>query len=208
MRESSREAMRRRILALGGAVVLVLAACSGRAHDTAPTTTPPSPSTVAAPNPDVIPPVITVAYVNAVLAVLNHVYGNATRALRVTHSVSTDVKSDLRAIFNDPLYAQQVHAATLSLKGVINNVRADPGDLRTVVIRLITGSPTCIFVETKTNFSAAFIHPTPQPASEYYELAPKQHAENPQGINPTPWAFAVNSAYLTPTSVATTCASA
>ena len=71
---------------------LVLAACSGKSHDAAPTTSAPPPPTTAAttqaslpasttPNPDVIPPVITVAYVNAVFAVLNHINGNAARSL-------------------------------------------------------------------------------------------------------------------------------
>ena len=71
------------------AILLTLAACSGKSHDSAPTTPPPttaattqaSPPTTAGPNPDVIPPVITAAYVNAVFAVLNHVYGDATRTI-------------------------------------------------------------------------------------------------------------------------------
>jgi hypothetical protein len=204
--------MRRRLLALGGAVVLAVAACSSGSHQAIPPTTSPLPTTsvvpiAGGPNPEVIPPVITVAYVNAVLTALNHVYGNATRDLRSTHTVTPTVKLYLRSIFNDPLYNQQVNAASLSLQGVINNVRANPGDLKTTVSRLITASENCIFVQTKTDFSQAFIHPTPQPASEYYELAPKQSGDDPGNLNPTPWAFAANLAYLTPTSVASTCPS-
>jgi hypothetical protein len=210
--ESSREAMRRKILALGTAALLAVAACSGSSRNASPTGSR-APSTIATtdqgrPNPDDIPPTVTVSYVNEVLAVLNHVYGDATRSLRSSHSVSTAVKTDLRSIFNDPLYDQQVHAATLSLHGVIDNVRPDPGDLKTSVLRLITASATCIFVQTKTDFSSAFIHPTPQPASEYFELAPKQSGADPQHLNPTPWAFAVNLAYRSPTSAASTCPSA
>jgi hypothetical protein len=205
--------MRRRLLVLGGAVVLAVAACSSGSHRASPPTTVPVTSTsvvpvAGGPNPDVVPPVITVAYVNAVLSALDHVYGDATRDLRSAHMVTPAVKTNLRSIFNDPLYDEQVHAASLSLEGVINNVRADPGDLKTTVSRLITASRDCIFVETKTDFSEAFIHPTPQPASEYYELAPKQPGGDPGNLNPTPWAFAANLAYLTPTSAASTCPSA
>jgi hypothetical protein len=149
-----------------------------------------------------------VAYVDAVLAALNHVYGNATRALRSSHAVSAEVKTDLRSIFNDPLYDQQVDAAKLSLQGVINNVRSHPGDLKTTVSRLLTASTSCIFVKTQTDFSSAFIHTTPEPASEYFELAPKQPDDDPSNLNPTRWAFAKSLAYRTPTSIASTCPSA
>jgi hypothetical protein len=199
--------MRRRLLALGGAAVLVAAACSSGTHRASPPSTTAPASATAAPNPDVIPPVITVAYVNAVFAVLNHIYGNATRVLRATHAVTPEVKADLRAIFNDPLYAEQVQAANLSLRqGVINNVRLHPGDLRTVVTRLIRASSSCIFAETKTDFSAAFVHATPQPAAEYFALSAKKSDSQLNNINPTPWAFAANEAYLSPTTVADPCA--
>ena len=130
--------MRRRVFVAGAVVVVALSACSGKGRDAAPTTTAPpattaattraSPPTTTVPNPDVVPAVITPAYVNAVFAVLNHVYGDATRSLRASHAVTSGVKTDLRVIFNDPLYSAQVQAATLSLSGAIANVRPDVGD--------------------------------------------------------------------------------
>ncbi len=126
--------MRRKILALGGVVALALGSCSSRAHDATPTTTspttttPPTPSTTAAPSPDVLP-VITVAYVNAVFAVLNHIDGNATRALAARRWCLPTVKADIRSIYNDPLYTDELVMATDSLKVPINNVR--PGAERT-----------------------------------------------------------------------------
>jgi hypothetical protein len=202
--------MRRKLVALGGAVVVALAACSGGSHQSTPTTLSPAtgsppPSATAAINPEVIPPVITVAYVNAVLAVLNHIYGNATRSLRSDHAVTPQVKADLRSIFNDPLYTEQVQTASESLRGPINNVRSNSGDGVTVVKTLISRNSSCIFVETTTTLAAVLVHVTPSPASEYYELAPKQPGDDPDGLNPTPWAFAFNVAYLTPTTVQDRC---
>jgi hypothetical protein len=210
--------MRNKILTLGTLVALLalpLAACSGGSHDAAPTTLASPPATTAAstqaaptsasPNPDVIPPVITVAYVNAVFAVLNHVYGNATRSLRASHAITASAKEDLRAIFNDPLYSTQVQAATLSLKGAINNVRPDAGDGSTVVTKLLNATPSCVFAETRTDLSAVLVHPTPSAASEYYKLAPKQPSADPHDLNPTPWAFSFNAAYLTPTTLSNQC---
>jgi hypothetical protein len=157
------------------------------------------------PNPDIIPPVITVTYVNAVLKTLFHVYGNATRTLATTRQVSTDVKADLRSIYNDPAYEQQLAAAQLSLRGVINNVRGDAGDPITVVKRLVSESSRCIFFEASTNLSLVLIHPTPAAASEYYELAPKDAGNDPLHLNPTPWAVSYNVAFLTPTTVPSRC---
>ncbi len=177
--------MRRKILALGSAVVLALAACSGRAHDTTPTTTP-APSTTAAPsptpttiNPDVIPPVITVAYVNAVFAVLNHI-GNATRKLVATHQVSSQVRAAFRSIYNDPLYSEEIQIAQDSLSDSINNVRPHPGDGVVRVRNLVTASHACLFPRTSTNLSAVLLHPTAVAASEYYELRPKQPGIDPE----------------------------
>ena len=98
-------------------------------HDAAPTTSapPPPPSTAATvqatppttalPNPDVIPPVITAAYVNAVFAVLNHINGDAVRALVASKRVTPTVTLYLRAMYNDPLYAEELRIAQQSLDG-------------------------------------------------------------------------------------------
>jgi hypothetical protein len=119
------------------------------------------------------------------------------------------VRSDLRAIFNDPAYAQQIQDLVESLRqGVISQVRPNGGDLTITVTRLITGTPTCIFVETTSDTSALFVHPTAAPASEYFELQPKQPRADPLHLNPTPWAFSSDEVFLTPTSAPSTCASA
>lgn len=185
--------MRRRILALGAVLACLVAGCSSSHRAAATTTT----STVPGPNPDVVPAVITPAYVNAVLADLNHVYGNATRALVATKAVTPAVREDLRAIFNDPLFAQQLSEATQSLSGPIQNVRSDPGDGTITVRRLIRSSGTCIFVETETNLSTVLVRPSPSPVAEYYELDLKQKGIDPNHLNPTPWAFGYNVDFFT-----------
>jgi hypothetical protein len=202
--------MRRKLLALGAAAAIVMAACSSGSNRASPSTTSPAPSTApvgqtTVANPGVIPSVITVAYVNAVLIALNHIYGNATRTLRSSHAITPEVMRDLRSIFNDPLYDQQIQAAKISLQGAIDNVRPNAGDGTTVVTHLISASPACIFVETSTDLSRVLVHPTPRAASEYYELAPKDSQNNTSTLNPTPWAFAYNSAFLTPTNVKDPC---
>jgi hypothetical protein len=193
--------MRRRVWVLGVVVLLfAVSACSGGGKKDA------RPPAIPGPNPDVIPAVITPAYVNAVFKVLNHIDGDATRLLAVQRVITPAVQTDYRAIYNDPMYASELAAASESIQqGVIKNVRTDAGDAVTTVVRLISASPRCIFVETATDLSAVFVEPRPSPASEYYELSPKQHGADPEHLNPTPWAISFNAAYLQPTEVASRC---
>ncbi len=211
--------MRRKVLMLGGVVLLAIAACSGPSHHSttptsvpAPPTSAPStsaPSTVSATDPYSVPRVITVAYVNSVLAALAHDNSDAARAFSDSRSINAVVTTDLRAIFNDPAYAQQIQDLVQSLRqGIISEVRPNGGDLKITVTRLITGTSSCIFVETTSDTSALFVHPSPPPASEYFELQPKQAGADPKHLNPTPWSFAYDEVFFTPTSAPSRCASA
>lgn len=190
----------RRLVALSIGCLAVMSGCSGARHHVV------LPTTTTLPDPDVVPAVITPAYVDAVFVALNHVYGNASRTLRADHAVTPAARADLRAIFGDPAYGAQLQAAQQAVdQGVINNIRPNAGDLVTTVTRLVTALPTCIFVEATTNFSAVQVKPTPTPASEFFQFAPKQARNDPEHINPTPWEIAVDDAYLKPTTVRTTC---
>jgi hypothetical protein len=196
--------MRRVWMAVGVGLALGAGACSSGHQAAAP---PPTTTSLPYPDPYVVPAVITPAYVNAVFAVLNHVYGNATRVLVATREVTPAVKADLRAIFNDPLYASQVLEAQQSLTGAINNVRPSPGDEVTQVVKLIYASRSCIFLQATSNLSAVLLHPTPEPASEYFELSPKEYSTHQSDLNPTPWAISADAAYLIPTSSPNPCVS-
>ncbi len=203
--------MRIRTLTLGVVVVLALAGCSGKSHDAAPTTRPASSTTAAtgsaagAPNPDVIPPVITVAYVNAVFAVLNHINGNAARSLVSANQITPVARADLRAIYNDPLFTIEMRVAQQAIATNFTNVRRPPGDRITIVTRLFPGDSKCVFVETHSSLSAVDLVPSPPAASEYWELLPKRTGIDPRHLNPTPWALSFNQAYVTPTTIPNQC---
>jgi hypothetical protein len=190
----------RRVIAAGVLVAALAGGCSSGSHHVT------SPSTTAAPNPEVVPAAITRAYVDSLFVVLNHVSSNAARELRIAHSVTPQVKANLRAAFNDPAYSTQLEGARQALaQGIVNNVRLNGGDPVTTVIQFLTADPDCIFVQTRTDFSPVEIRLTPQPASEYYELTPKQAGADPDHLNSTPWAIARNEAFETSTTVASTC---
>lgn len=211
LRESGGEAMRRPFLALAAGLG-ILAGCSGTGHSSAAPTSSEVSSTTGlvttttdAPNPEVVPQSITPAYVNAVFAVLNHINGNATRELVANGRLTSQAQSDLRAVYNDPLYGQEVRIAKQGLSGGFANVRHPPGDIVTTVVDLETAGPGCIFVETKSDFTAVLVRPTSPVPSEYWVLRPKHPGDDPGHINPTPWALAFNAVYLTPTTIPDQC---
>jgi hypothetical protein len=184
------------------AVMAVLAGCSSGRHTAAPTTTT---AQTASPNPDVVPAVITPAYVDAVFRVLNHVYGNATRELFQSRAVTPIVQTDLRAIFNNPLYGQELQNARDSLGTPPSSLRQPLGDVITTVVKMISASPECVFVQTSSDFTAVLAKPTTPAAAEYWVLRPKDTAADPNRLNPTAWALTFNADYLSPTSIPNQC---
>jgi hypothetical protein len=190
----------RRVIAAGVLVAAMAGGCSSGSHHVT------SPSTTAAVNPDVVPAVITPAYVDSVFVVLNHVAGNATRALVSSHTVSPQVVMDLRSIFNDPLFKDQLTSARSALTtGGLSNVMQDPGDSVTTVNELVSASPTCLFVEVSSDFSAVDISPPRIPAVDYLELQQKQARDDPGHLNRTPWAISSERVSATPTAVSSPC---
>lgn len=200
--------MRRRLALVVVAVMLVGTACSSGSHRAADPTTTSSTSSTVPPGPDpyVVPSVITPAYVNAVLAVLEHINGNAIRSLLTARAVTPQVTEDLRAIYNDPLYARELEIARQDLSEDLTNVKIPPGDIKLTVSKLISASPTCIFIETTADYGAVLIKPPPSAATTYWGLNMKISANDPLHLNSTPWAFFFNAVYLSPTVIPNQCA--
>lgn len=186
--------MRRRMLGTLLALVGLMAGSCSSAHK--PT---------AKPDPYAIPPLITASYVNSVFAALNHINGDVSRLLVADDGLSESALTDLRAVYNDPLYSKEVAIARQSLS-YLANVRRPPGDVVTTVSRMVFASPRCIFVSTASDYSAVAISPGRRAADEYWELQPKAPGNDPSDINPTPWALAFNADYLTPTTLRNQCA--
>ncbi|HWE54489.1 MAG TPA: hypothetical protein VG435_03210 [Acidimicrobiales bacterium] len=194
--------MRRLNLALVGVMMLVAGGCSSGGHSRAVPTTTTQP---AGPNPDVVPAVITPAYVNAVFAVLEHVDGNASRTLIESKSVTPQVIADIRAIYNDPLYSQEIRIAQQSRSTSSADLLHPVGDVRITVRAILSESPTCIFVETNSDYSAVLVKPETPAASEYWMLRLKQPGADPSRLNSTPWALSFNADFLTPTTIPNQC---
>jgi hypothetical protein len=162
---------------------------------TTPTTTSPPPSTSSA----TVPSAITPAYVNSILAALNHVYGNATRLMIATTNLPPAAVADIRAIFADPEFNTELKIFSLELDQGFAGVKIPPGDRVTTVDKIISASPTCIYMQTTTNFDAVVAQPSPENGSEYTAIETKLLVNDPEGLNSTGWAIFFNESFPTPT---------
>ncbi len=206
----------RRWTLIAAAAGLSLAGCSTTSRPIASASTQPaissttstSPITTTSPNainPDVIPAVITIPYVDAVFKVLEHIDGNVLRQLLASRGINPSITSELRAIYNEPLYSQEVRIAEETVAGRTANIIDPPGDVVMNVIKLISASPVCIFVLTVPNYDAVLVKPGRPPGSTYFGLEHKQGGPATLSLNPTPWSFFFNAVFLNPVAVPNQC---
>jgi len=217
--------MRRTLLALGG-VAMLATACGSSHRTTVPTTAPAvvpvsastvPPTTVPAattttvpattttvPDTNVVPPKITVAYVDAVLAQLNHVYGDAVRASVKADKVTHQAVRYLQAIYNKPLGAEERRVFAETIAGGLQNARRMPGDPISTVQKLVYTSPSCIYVRVRTNLDPVVIHPVAPAADEFMGLQRPAAGGDP-GANHTPWILFFDGVTETPSNVPNQC---
>lgn len=205
--------MRRTLLALCAAVGLLAGGCGAQQHagggpttatvatvplhdptttttstTVAPTTTVRSTTTTTVPDTAVVPRHITAAYVDAVLAKLNHVYGDAVRSTVAAKRLTGTAYRDLAAIYTPSLAAEEQKIfAQATGDGGLRNIRAHPGDRRMVIRKLISASDSCVFARVRTSFHHVDLHPVKPPADEYVGLRRSPRGSVTASVNGTPW---------------------
>lgn len=150
-------------------------------------TTAPS-STTKTPDVSVIPATIDAAYLNAVLAALDEVDGQATRIIKADKRFSTAAADLLNAIYSDGAFSKQSEAwySALSEDPDLTHLIANPGNRRTTVDRVLTASPQCVWIAVTRDHSASASSPAP-PDDEYLTLRPLDRTNDPAKVNPSPW---------------------
>ncbi|HET7489456.1 MAG TPA: hypothetical protein VFJ85_16130 [Acidimicrobiales bacterium] len=173
-------------------LLAVLATASCRKGDVAEpeTTVPTAPSTTATTAVSyAVPAAIDTAYIQKVMAALDHVNGDAARRAASERALDGDFFQRFVSIYTDR-YFKLVQRAWLQVAGDKFALLADaPRDPTTSVVRLITANPTCVFFEAKRDFSPMFREPDPPGGPRFVALLPLDPLRNPTGYNPTPWAM-------------------
>lgn len=186
--------MRHKILVLGAVVSLVVAsACSSSSRDVHPIGTAPGP------NPDVIPAIITPAYVDAVFKVLNRVYGEALREELTTRGVGPTVTTELQAIYIPPQLGVELAIFNQALNGSLRYVLPNPGDRVFTTTALQRATSSCIQAEEVADYTA--VDRTKTAPQALTVVLARKHAGAHNSINATPWVIS----YEKTQSPATTC---
>lgn len=163
--------------------VALLGGCSGgRDDDTLP---PPASTTTSADYS--VPEVIDVAYVEKVMAALDHVYGDAIRTLAKERQITKEFLDHLAAIYTPSEFelAQDIWVKDLAegLKGI----RSKPGDPRTKVQRVLRAEAGCVIAAVDRDFSETRETPDQPTPQEFIALTPIAEERH---HNPTPWLIA------------------
>ncbi len=165
---------------------LLVGACNGggegRGRDT---TLPPRVSTTASTVVDYsVPEVIDAAYVEKVMAALDHVYGDAIRILAHERKITQDFLERLGAIYGDRFFriaqrswGEEIHQGLATLAAV-------PGDPRTTVGQILSASQECIVAAVRRDFSPIRAGEPASTPQRYIALVPRNTSV--KTVNPTP----------------------
>jgi hypothetical protein len=176
---------------------------SASSPTSASTTT--STTTTPAINTSVVPRVITVAYVDAVLAKLDAISGNALRNMVSAGHVTSQAVDDLYSIYTQNLAPTAIAALGSLRKSGFHNLRTHPGNQRTTVLSVLNSSPECIFVKVVVNYSSVDITP-PKPPYAQYEGLTRRGPLNAREGDPTQCAIFYDNVLLRPGTVSDQCA--
>jgi hypothetical protein len=198
-----RTAIRTALAVLAAVALLASAACSdgtadrgnAGANPTVATDPPGNPTIATAPlgttttNPYAVPALIDDAYINRVLAGLDSVMGDATRAVVRTKTFTSEAYDRLRAIYSDNSLLQLVvDAVEEEIGKSFSGYKPNPGNRLTTVTRVLTAQPDCIFVRVQRDYSAMSPNPG-SPDPQWVALRPLERTRDPRGYNRTSWAL-------------------
>ena len=147
----------------------------------------PAPTTTT--NPYAVPAVIDEAYVNRVLAGLDAVFGDATRTMIRTKTITADVYDRLRSIYgSNDLLQLVLDLIQEEMRSGFADYKPNPGNKVTTANQIISAGPTCIFVRVQRDYSAVALSSDPV-NPQWIALKPLESSRDPKGYNPTTWAM-------------------
>ena len=175
-------------------LLLALAACRDSGGKEPDTTVPTAPSTSATTATTAlsfeVPPTIDMAYIQKVMNALDHVEGDIARHVAAKRALDEEFGRYMVALYADgeSLQLTQQLWSGIAADGFAL-LRAQPGDPKTTVKRLIAARPDCIVVQADRDFFAAFNKPDPAASARYVGLIPLPPDRNLDRRNPTPWSI-------------------
>ncbi|MEA2716021.1 MAG: hypothetical protein QOI99_338 [Actinomycetota bacterium] len=164
---------------------LVMGACGGDKEPLGPTATVPQATTTT--NPYAIPPVIDEAYVNRVLAGLDHAVGDVVRLVVSSKTIPPEAIERLKAIYvDDEQFQFELQLFQADLRGGFKAVKPSPGNRATTVLEIMSTRPDCIFARVDMDTSAVTLAPNPAFRTRWIAIVPRLAGISAPG-NETGW---------------------
>lgn len=178
----------RRVLIVATLVAsLSMGACGGEDGPLVPAATLPQGTTTT--NSYAVPAVIDEAYVNRVLAGLDQVVGDAVRLLVQTKTLDEGVFSRLKAVSSGDVLQLKLDGLQRDLLIGMSRYQPNPGNKVTLVQRLLSVSPSCLFAEVTKDFSAVNISGDSNLSTQWVGLVPSPAGTDFENYNPTRWIY-------------------
>ena len=136
-------------------------------------------------DPFAVPDVITLEYLDRVLAELDRIDGEATRKIVAAKALTPEAIALIESIYTEPELATRLAIMRTHLEKVLANLKGDPKARETNATELISAGPECVFLRATRDFSRSAVIPPP-PQTTYIALAPTTS-------NRTGWTIAFDS---------------
>jgi hypothetical protein len=180
--------MGRRTTGLLVALVLVL----GAACDRAPRPTPGGPTpTAEGRDVSVVPSAddVDLRYVNAVLARLDPLLGEALREAMRAGEVTAEARAAYEAVYVEPALSAQLDLLAEEIERGTVGLLEPIGAPRTTAREILNRAEGCVVVETRVDYSEVVHSPPPPPEGfrSFAGLRAKAPGEDEAGRNPTAW---------------------
>ncbi|MGH9280556.1 MAG: hypothetical protein ACRD12_20990 [Acidimicrobiales bacterium] len=171
-------------------LMVVLVACRDNGGPVVPSATvPTAPETTTTTNPFDVPPVIDAAYASRIIDALDAITGDVVRLVVSSKTIPREAFDRIKAQYaHDQNVDRELANYSRELSEGLSVYKPNPGNKKTRVTSVITGSNTCIYVSVERDYSAVGVRGlTSRP--EWVALWPLDRRRDPNGYNTTGWAY-------------------
>ena len=154
-------------------------------------TVPTAPATTVTTNPYAVPAIIDVAYVNRVLAWFDQANGDLVRNFIAARAITPEIVASLRAVnASEGMFQVNLDSLQYTLRTGFSGFLPNPGNVRTVVVELLSAKSSCFYAKVDRDGSAVAKAPNPSLRTQWVAL--RRLDSPPSAANPTGWGYILN----------------
>lgn len=172
-------------------LLLLLACTSAKPKAQTPGATVPTEApTTTTTNPYAVPAVIDAAWINRVLAGLDAANGDVVRAAIANRTLSVDLLDRLRSLYADPDQFQlALDVLQDANRGGFANYLANPGNVLTTVVDIISTAQSCVYIKVKRDYSLVTKTTSATASTQWIAIKALDATLPASRLNPIGWTY-------------------